>query len=125
VREDPASARSFSALKSTILVVPFDTGDALTLRFDLGRLVIHDGNVGIPSVTFGGPSDALIKLEDLRLPPFGEIVRGRAFTPSLREALRVFASRDIKIYGLWVHPRTIYRFLRLLSSAPPAFERAP
>jgi hypothetical protein len=125
VREDPPSARSFAALKSTILVVPFDTGDALTLRFDLGRLVIHDGNIGIPSVTFGGPTDALVRLEDLQLPGFREILKGRALSPSLREAMRVFASRDVKIYGLWVHPRTIYRFLRLLSSAAPIFERSP
>ncbi len=117
VADHPAVARSFSALKGTILLVPFDTGDAVTLRFDLGRLVIHDGNVGIPSVTFGGPSHALAKLDRLEVPRLRDVPRSRLAASSVRDALRLFASGEVKIYGLWVHPRTVYRFLRLVSPA--------
>ncbi len=116
---DPARERSFMSLKSSILIVPFDTGDALTLRFDLGRLVIHDGNVGIPSVTFGGPSAALAKLDELLPPRLRDLLPGQLGIGRLREALRLFASGDVKVYGLMVHPRTIYRFLRLLSRLQP------
>lgn len=141
IESDPGRRRSFLALKSTVLVVPFDTGDALTLRFDLGRLAVHDGNIGIPSVTLGVPSADLSALAELRLPRFddlGEMVakfrggteRAREATmpppssrrPSRRktitEAARLFASGEVKVYGLWAHPRTVYRFLRLLS--PPS-----
>lgn len=116
VSENAGRERSFMSLKSTILVVPFDTGDALTLRFDLGRLVIHDGNVGVPSVTFGGPSRALANLDELLPARFRDLLPGpHGIAPALGEALRLFASGEVKVYGLWVHPRTIYRFLRLLS----------
>lgn len=118
VSEDPALERSFSALKSSILLVPFDTGDAVTLRFDLGRLVIHDGNVGIPSVTFGGPIADLERLDQLRLPRLRDLAFSSDGTRGVRGALRLFASGQVKIYGLWVHPRTVYRFLRLVSPAP-------
>jgi hypothetical protein len=142
VETDPSRRRSFLALKSTVLVVPFDTGDALTLRFDLGRLAVHDGNIGIPSVTLGVPSADLSALSELRLPrldDFGAFIaslrkgraeRARAASippPSSRrpargktvtEAARLFASGEVKVYGLWAHPRTVYRLLRLLS--PPS-----
>jgi hypothetical protein len=151
IENDPRRRRSFLALKSTVLVVPFDTGDALTLRFDLGRLAVHDGNIGVPSVTIGVPSADLSALANLRLPRFEELVksplaprpdepepfsdrrgsisqaesmapsgRGRA---SVVEALRLFASGEVKVYGLLAHPRTVYRLLRLLS--PPAVKTAP
>lgn len=121
IGEDPALERSFSALKSTVLVVPFDTGDALTLRFDLGRLVIHEGNVGIPTITFGGPTEDLLKLEELALPRLREIVAFRAgLGATFRGATRLFASGRVKIYGFWAHPRTVYRFVRLVTPAPSA-----
>jgi hypothetical protein len=117
VHDDPTVARAFASLKSTILIVPFDTGDAVTLRFDLGRLVIHDGNVGIPSITFGGPSQALAKLGEARIPRLADLPRSRRGLGGVREALRLFASGQVKIYGWWVHPRTVVRFLRLVAPA--------
>ena len=140
IESDPARRRSFLALKSTVLVVPFDTGDALTLRFDLGRLAVHDGNIGIPSVTLGVPTADLSAFAGLRLPRLDdwstivERVRrrrdGNSVPPSSRrkrgisEAARLFASGDVKVYGLLAHPRTVYRLLRLLSPPRLQTERA-
>ena len=133
IESDPGRRRSFLALKCTVLVVPFDTGDALTLRFDLGRLAVHDGNIGIPSVTLGVPTADLAAFSGLRLPRLDdwstvvERVRrrrdGNSVPPSRRkrgisEAARLFASGDVKVYGLLAHPRTVYRLLRLLSPPP-------
>ena len=126
VADDPALERSFSALKCTILVVPFDTGDALTLRFDLGRLVIHEGNVGIPTVTFGGPTHELLKLEELRLPRVRDLTAfGSGLASVFRNATSLFASGKVKIYGFWAHPRTVYRFIRLVTPAPPVRSSRP
>ncbi|MFO0551591.1 MAG: hypothetical protein U0271_24600 [Polyangiaceae bacterium] len=73
------NARSFMAMKATIFVIDFDTGDAVTLRFDHGRLTLHEGTIGMPSVTFGGPQRALLALDQLRV---GNLVRGLVRPPT-------------------------------------------
>jgi hypothetical protein len=121
LRRDSARLRSFRALRGAIQVVPFDTGDALTLRFDLGRLTIHDGHVGIPSVTIGGPLAALARLDELpmrkRVPLPWPRLRDASGRKLAAELGRQWLGGDIKIYGLWSHPRMVARFLRILSRA--------
>jgi hypothetical protein len=115
----PRKLSDFHGLRGSVLMVAQDLGEALTLRFDHGRLTIHDGTVGIPSVTFCGDLAALRRLSDfpvtrwLRLPilvPFAQ--RGRE---TWRHLARLFASGDLKVYGLAVHPRTVVFLLRILS----------
>lgn len=106
----PRKRADFRALRGTIFMVAQDTGDALTLRFDHGRLTIHDGAIGIPAVTFCADKNVLLRLAAmpllrwLRIPlaPWsrlgGPLTRG-----------------DLKIYGIITHPRMVFTFLRLLS----------
>jgi hypothetical protein len=120
VARRPDAAADFRALRSTVQVVAQDLAESFTLRFDHGRLTVHDGGVGIPSVTFCGDADALRRLSDfplsrwLRLPALGP------FSPEGRESLRLlvdlFARGDLKVYGLAAHPRTVVHLLRVLSS---------
>jgi hypothetical protein len=141
---DEDGRRTFFALKATVFLVEFDTDLSATLRFDHGRLTIHEGTIGMPSVTFGGPRRALESLDRIRFselptamlgkrrrPGFLDESRGSTPPPSdsgpsswrplpkmqLRELLELFASGDLKIYGLVSHPRTVARFLRLLKKA--------
>lgn len=136
---NPARRAVFSSLKATVFVVDFDSGQAVTLRFDHGRLTLHEGTIGRPSVTIGGPLRALLSLDRVRL---GELPRallgrddgvglvergeGRASSPppppsgrqgrvGLRELAALFAAGELKIYGLYAHPRTVARFFRLIS----------
>lgn len=118
VDHEPSRRRSFLALKSTVLVVPFDTGSALTLRFDLGRLAVHDGNIGIPSVTLGLPTADLSAIDALHAPGLSDLLTRGTSSRALAGALRLLALGEVKIYGLWSHPRTIVRLFRLLS--PPS-----
>ncbi len=137
----------FFSMKATIFVVDFDSGNATTLRFDHGRLTLHEGTIGMPSVTFGGPLRALLSLDKLRLreipaalvgrtaevtlvdrsesrsvppppPSNGPPSSRRSPRADLKELARLLASGEVKIYGLWSHPRTVARFLRLISSSP-------
>src|SRR5689334_23235668 len=77
----PRKSADFRALRGSILMVAQDLGEALTLRFDHGRLTIHDGTVGIPAVTFCGDLSALRRLADfpltrwLRLPLLTPLAR--------------------------------------------------
>jgi len=117
--DSPRKKADFRALRGSVLMVAQDLGEALTLRFDHGRLTIHDGTVGIPAVTFCGDLDALRRLTDfpvtrwLRLPlltPFAK--EGR---DAFRALTRLFARGELKVYGLLAHPRTVVFLLRILS----------
>jgi hypothetical protein len=120
VARSPKKQADFRALRASVLMVAEDRAESVTLRFDHGRLTVHDGSVGIPSVTFCGAADALRRLEDfpltgwLRLPVPGPFDReGRE---TWRILVHLFVHGDLKVYGLLAHPRTIVRLLRVLSA---------
>jgi hypothetical protein len=120
IGKNPQKLDDFRALRASVLVVAQDLAESFTLRFDHGRLTVHDGSVGIPSVTFCGDADTLRRLSDfpltrwLRLPVLGP------FAAEGRETWRLLAGLlargDLKIYGLFAHPRTVFYLLRLLST---------
>ncbi|MGK3998112.1 hypothetical protein [Sorangium sp. So ce1024] len=116
---DARRVADFRALRGAVLVVAQDTATSMTMRFDHGRLTIHDGAIGIPSVTFCGDEEALRKLPDiafhrwLSLPKLGVLHRRQS--GPLRELARLVASGELKIYGLLAHPRLILALLRILS----------
>lgn len=139
--KDPKRRAMFFSMKATLFVVDFDSGQATTLRFDHGRLTLHDGAIGLPSVTIGGPLRALMSLDRIRLRELpaalvgrspsvslvdGVGARGSSPPPSgpsssrsqradLAELVRLFARGEVKVYGYLAHPRTIVRFLRLIA----------
>jgi len=122
VDHDPARARAFRALRGAVQLVPFETGEALTLRFDHGRLTVHDGSIGVPTVTLGGPLEVLMQLTEVELQaliPGGGVPSGpgreERSSAVLRAVGRSFAQGELKIYGLFSHPRTVVRVLRLLA----------
>jgi hypothetical protein len=117
----PEKASDFRALRGSVLVVLQDEGEALTLRFDHGRLTIHEGHVGIPVVTFCGDAADLRRLSDFpitrwfRLPvalPFGRTESSRE---TFRHLVSHLAAGNLKVYGLLSHPRLVTRFLRIVS----------
>ena len=113
--------RAFRALRGSVQIVAFDTGEALTLRFDLGRLTIHEGNIGIPSVTIGAPLQTLERLHEIPMSHRLRIPWMRLGDRRGRRALigltQLYLAGDVKIYGLASHPRTVSRLLRILSQS--------
>ena len=122
VRENvrrPWQKREFERLRGSVALVADDVGAALTLRFDFGRLTVHEGLVGVPDVTIRGGTADIEALADL---PFSERLGVplalRGDTDGLRAVRQVFSSlrsRRLKIYGLVLHVRLVLRFLRVLS----------
>ncbi len=109
----------FRALRGSVLVVAQDTTQTLTMRFDHGRLTIHDGTVGIPSVTLCGDEVVLRRLANiglsrrLRLPKvFTRTSEGGA---TLWDVARAMADEKLTIYGLLSHPRLLLFLMRVLS----------
>ena len=113
----PHKARDFRALRGAVMIVPRDTGDPLTLRFDLGRLTVHDGGIGIPTVTFLGDEAALLRLADM---PFTRFLKlPVSLDPQGRQVLQAtgaaLVAGELKVYGFYAHPRMVLRFLRIVS----------
>ena len=107
----------FTRLRGSAAIVADDAGTALTLRFDFGRLTIHEGLVGTPDITIRGTTNELEALTRLRFGtplklPVGSENGGPAELISVLRALR---TRRLKIYGLTFHPRFVVRLLRVLS----------
>lgn len=115
----PRKQADFRSLRGSVLMVAQDLGEALTLRFDHGRLTIHDGTVGIPSVTFCGDLAALRRLADFPLTPWMRLPVLAPFAREGRETwrnlARLFAKGDLKVYGLVAHPRMVVFLLRIFS----------
>jgi hypothetical protein len=118
----PESARDFGALRAAVAMVATDLRQAVTLRFDLGQLTLHDGIVGIPDLTLSGEEAALRALEELPmartlrlpLPPLFE--RGAKLAAWKRCAGAVVLGK-LQIYGALAHPRALGRLLCLISRA--------
>lgn len=108
-----AQRREFERLRGSVGVVVDDMGSALTLRFDFGRLIVHDGLVGVPDVTIRGRADEIRALGDLRLDERLHLPLGDP--ASRRRLLRLVLGRELKIYGLLVHGRLVLSLLRILS----------
>ncbi len=114
----PALCRDFERMRGAVGIVANDADTALTLRFDFGRLTIHEGLIGVPTVTIRGVTAALEALAALPFSPDrGLSSSGRAAA----QVARALRSGELKIYGLVSHPRLVTRLLRLLSvETPPA-----
>ncbi len=111
----PALRRDFDRMRGAIGIVADDADTALTLRFDFGRLTIHEGLIGVPTVTLRGITRGLEALCELPAVPARGIVKsGR----SLAHVLGSLRAGKLKIYGLASHPRLVMRLLRLLSVEP-------
>lgn len=123
VEESTAARADFKAMRGAVLVVAHDhdgASTAATFRFDHGRLTVHDGQVGVPTVTLLGELDTIRKLPDLvltrgtRLPrPAGR----RAAFEGAASFARSFLGGDLRLYGAIAHARLWLRFARVLARA--------
>ncbi len=104
----------------TVCVVSDDLDVAVTMRFDYGRVTVHDDVVGVPDITLRGDSRTLTALREL--PPSRGIFRGllnpaTSERNSLRMTLSAWRSGDLKVYGLLQHPRLVRNLFRVLARA--------
>jgi hypothetical protein len=121
VGASPSKRRDFDLLRGSVAMAATDVGLRVTLRFDHGRVTVHDGVVGIPDVSIRGEQDAL---EALRTTPLSRRLGVPFARPSdldARGQLRALAEHlgrgRLTIYGLWLHGRLLLRVVRVLSSS--------
>lgn len=112
--EREAARSVFLEMRGAIGIVADDIDTALTLRFDFGRLTIHEGLVGVPTVTIRGATADIEALSTLSVAGsgLGALGDGSRAVAQVAKSLR---ARRLKIYGLISHPRLVLRFLRVLA----------
>jgi len=115
----PHKMGDFEALSGAVSIVADDAEVALTLRFQSGRLTIHDGIVGIPDVTIRGSSDTILALSNM--PLMGKLGLPLPH-PRDKEAVKIVqgvmtAMREGKfhIYGAAFHLPLLMRLTRVMS----------
>ena len=119
LRVKPHKIRDFRALRGAVMLVAQDVWSAATLRFYHGRLTVHDGSIGIPSVTFCGDATALLGLSDVPLTPLFRLPLALPLrdegSATFRRLMSLMRHGELTIYGLLAHPRLVTRFLRVVS----------
>jgi hypothetical protein len=115
----PHKKGDFEALDGAVSIVADDADVALTLRFDGGKLTIHDGIVGIPDLTIRGPSDVIMALSNmplstpLALPiPSPRDKDAKEVTKTVMAAMR---AGKFHIYGAAFHLPLLMRLTRVMS----------
>jgi hypothetical protein len=115
----PHKTRDFDAIQGTIAIVAEDAEVALTLAFDHGRLVVHDGILNVPDVTIRAPSDIIMAMSNVPLSTRFALpiaargdVKGAATS---REILAAMRSRAFRVYGMALRLPTMMHLTRVMS----------
>lgn len=103
--------RVFCRMKGSVGLVATDAEVKVTLAFDRGRCVVHDGLLEGAAVTVSADSDSIIELSNVRLVGGLPFYFDRAGRAVVAKALRGF----IRIRGLFRHPVTLTRLGIVLS----------
>lgn len=120
LRTSDRARRSFAAMRAAVSFVAVDTFQAVTMRFDHGRVTLHEGTIGIPAVTFCGDREALLDLASVPLTRWLALPAPNPFVARDRAAIgalvRRLSDRRLIVYGFLSHPRLVTRVVRVLSS---------
>lgn len=113
--DHPEKRRDFARLAARIALVVEDAGVSVTLRFDAGRLTLHDGIVGIPDLTIRATTDDITQMSLLPLLPRLRLPDPR--DPVTQHVLRASREGRIRMYGALANLPSVIRLTRILSVA--------
>jgi hypothetical protein len=119
IEAKPHKQGDFDALQGSVSIVADDADVALTMRFDQGRLTIHDGIVGIPDITIRGPSEAVLALSNMPLAtrlglPIPD-PRDREAVKTVRTVMGAMRDGSLHVYGMAFHLPLIMKLTRVMS----------
>lgn len=112
LEDHPKRRSAFERLRGRVAIVAEDADVALTMEMQGGRVIVHDGIVGIPDLTIRGTSEIIADMSRMEtgrfgLPdPRGEV--NRAMVAALRD-------KKLRIYGLPAALPLLVRFGKVLA----------
>lgn len=113
----PHKQADFRALEGSVALIADDADIALTLAFDRGRLVLHDGIKGVPDIAVRGTADAIMGLSNQPLTRFGHlpIPTDRAGLDVLRGMVKQMRLGELRVYGMLGHFGLLSKLTRVMS----------
>lgn len=101
----PQKRSDFNALVGSVALVAEDAGVALTLEFNRGTLIVHDGIKGVPDVAVRGSADAIMAMSNIPLTR-----RGALPLPTdadslavMKEMVRAMRAGELRVHGMLRH----------------------
>jgi hypothetical protein len=113
--DHPHKRRDFDRMLGRVAIVVEDAGVAVTLRFERGRLTVHDGIAGIPDVTVRADADDVTKMSLVELLPVVGLPDPRR--PNARAVIEASRAGRIRMYGALGSPMLVVRLTRVMSVA--------
>jgi len=113
LQDHPEKERDLARLVGRVAIVATDADVSLTLRFEGGRVTIHDGIFGLPDVTIRASGDDIMQMSLVELDP-----RFRLPDPRREGARAMFAaSRDgrVEMHGSLGNVPLLLRLTRLMT----------
>lgn len=117
----PHKAKDFHALAkgrgASIALVADDAEVALTLEFKDGKLVLHDGILGVPDVAVRGSADSIMAMSNIPLtrPLALPIPTDRTSLDVLRDMVRATRTGELHVHGMLGNFRVLSRLTRVMS----------
>jgi len=113
LEDKPHKQADFAKLEGRVAIVAEDAAVALTLEFQRGKLVLHDGIVGIPDVTVRAPSDDVMAMSLVELTSKRALPDPRGET--MKKVWEGMRSGRIHVYGALLHAPLMLRLTRVMS----------
>jgi hypothetical protein len=110
----PEKQRDFDDLAARVGVFVTDIDEGVTLDFDKGHLVVHNGLQPRRDITIRAEADTVMNLSNLKIGPFGMPVY---FDGVGRGVVAKLAQRKLKIDGLLGNIATLNTVTRIFSVA--------
>ena len=97
LEDHPERRPAFDRLLGRVAIVAEDADVALTMAFEGGRAIVHDGIVGIPDVTVRGSAELIADLSRMETGPLGLPDPKGEVNRAMVDAIR---ARRLRVYGL-------------------------
>lgn len=111
--DHPHKLRDFEKLNGSVAIVAEDAKVALTLDFRRGKLVLHDGIVGVPHITVRASSDDVMNMSLMELTKRFALPDPRGTTN--RAVFDAMKAGRIHSYGALLHIPFMLRLTRVMS----------
>ncbi len=112
LEDHPERRSSFNRMVGRIAIVAEDAGVALTMELTGGRVVVHDGIVGIPNLTIRGTAEVVADMSRMETGRFGLPDPRGEVNRAIAQALR---DKQLRIYGLPAALPLLVRFGTVLA----------
>jgi hypothetical protein len=112
VEARPEKKRDFDGLAATVGIAVTDIDEAVTLEFQRGRLVVHNGLAAKRDITIRAEAATVMNLSNLKIGPFGMPVY---FDRVGRGVVAKMAQGRLRIEGLLGNLATLNTVTRIFS----------